>query len=226
MVNEIPPEWIEPITNAVSWLVDRIVDFLPKLFGAIIILLIGWVVAWIAEKITRRVLIRIELDKLIKRWKLEKAFFHISMTNALVLLVKFYVWVLFFAQAATTMELLVIADFLDAIIKWIPSWVVGGLIIVIGIAVGDFLNKRIQKIDIMFSELAGGLVYFIIIYFAIVLALPKFGFREIEILVDTFKYFIAGIAGGIAIAIGLAFGLALREPVAELFKPKRRRRRR
>lgn len=94
---------------------------------------------------------------------------------------------------------------LNSLVELYPSFVLGGLVIVAGAIVGDFVQDRIrQSKSSLASDTVGWLAQTIIIFFAVVIALPKFQITEnVDILTESFKILVAGVSIGLAIAMGL-----------------------
>jgi hypothetical protein len=92
-----------------------------------------------------------------------------------------------------------------SLVNLYPEFVLGGFIIIAGALVGDFMQERVRNSKTsLASESVGWLVQTMVIFFAIVLALPHFQIREnVDILTDSFKIVVAGISIGLAIAMGL-----------------------
>lgn len=91
------------------------------------------------------------------------------------------------------------------LVRLYPDFVLGGFIIIGGAIIGDFMQDRIkQSKTSLASESVGFLVQGMVLFFAIVLALPHFQIKEnVDILTDSFKIIVAGISIGLAIAMGL-----------------------
>jgi len=94
-----------------------------------------------------------------------------------------------------------------ALVALYPEFVLGALIIIAGALLGDFLQDRITESKAPVAS--GGIAWVVqalVIFFAIVLALPHFQIKEnVDILTDSFKIIVAGISIGLAIAMGLGF---------------------
>lgn len=216
-------EIIGPAQTTLNNLVNSSVNFLPNLIAAAITLVIGVVLAELAEKVTKRVLVKAKIDSWAKKSGIEKAVFHLKISGTLAAAVKWYLLLIFFSQIAISLNLGALSTFINAFLLAIPSILVGIVILMIGLLLGNFLSENIKQKGFAFYELISAGVYFVVVYFSAVLALPKFGITNTEILVNAFNYIIAGISVGISIAIGLGMGLALKDPIQDLVSPKKKR---
>jgi len=197
---------------------------LPKVITALLILIVGWFIAKISEIIIRKLLIASNVDEWIKKMKLKESLFNISITDAASLIVKYYIIIIFLKEAAFRAGLTFLSDMFDALITAVPEITIGAGIIIIALLFADFVKKRLKTMVVPFNESLGEVVYGIIMFFAIVMALPKFGLTNTSLLEDSFKFIVLGISLGISLAIGIGFGWAIKEgPAKNFFKKKRSR---
>jgi hypothetical protein len=93
----------------------------------------------------------------------------------------------------------------NSLVELYPQFVLGGFIIIAGAIIGDFAQDRIKKSkSSLATDTVAWLVQAMIIFFAVVIALPHFQIREnVSILTDSFKIIVAGVSIGLAIAMGL-----------------------
>ncbi|GAF93009.1 unnamed protein product, partial [marine sediment metagenome] len=138
------------------------------------------------------------------------------LTNIVSTGVKWYILLLFMNEAASELGLEFIAGILQQVLRLLPEWLFGGLMIGGALVLGHWAQEKITESKLLFGAIGGRIIYFVIVYFAIVLSLPKFGFQNTEILVDTFKLLAGGLSAGLAIAVGIAFGSALKDPAKKI----------
>ena len=207
-----------PITDIVSWLINSVALSLPKVIAALIILLIGWIIAVLLERLVKGALKKIKLDAWAAKNNIKKALFGLSLEESISKFTKWYIVLLFIVEAANRVDMANIALFFQTIIALIPTWLVGAGMLIISLYIGHWAKENITKSKMAFSDIVGGIVYGLVVYFGIVLALPKFGFENTEILIEAFKLFVGGVAVGLAIAIGIGFGMALKDPAKKFLK--------
>lgn len=202
---------------------DSFVLFIPTLLSAIIILLIGYIFGVLLKKILIKAMRGAKIDQWTKNIGLDNALFGVSISKVMANALKWYIVLISVYQACIVLDLTGVVIFINSVLVWIPNAIIGGLTVVAGLAIANFFSEGIKKQEILFADMISTFVYGIILYFSVVLALPKLGFTQIDILVDSFKYFVAGISAGIAIAVGLSFGLALKDPISDIIKKGRKR---
>ncbi len=93
----------------------------------------------------------------------------------------------------------------NSLVELYPQFVLGGFIIMAGALAGDFMQDRIKESKTsLASDSVAWIVQTMVIFFAIVLALPHFQIKEnVDVLTDSFKIVVAGVSIGLAIAMGL-----------------------
>ncbi|NNF63566.1 MAG: hypothetical protein HKN07_04840 [Acidimicrobiia bacterium] len=118
-----------------------VVAFAPKLIGAAIILLVGWIVARVIRGIFVRVLDRVGLDKLLERAGLTQTLRSAGYTaSQLVGNVLYWVALLVvFLMAAEALQVERLTDLISALIAYLPLVAVAMIIIVVTAAIGAFL---------------------------------------------------------------------------------------
>ncbi len=195
---------------------------LPKAITAVIIIFLGWVLGKISEVLVRKFLKASEIDKWLEEKGLKKSLYNISVEQTVGVITKYYIILIFLKEAAIRAGLMFLADLFGSIINAVPQYIIGAAIIIISLVFADFVRRKIKNAIFPFKDEIGEAVYGIIIFFAIVMALPKFGLTNTSLLEDSFKYLILGVSIGISIAIGIGFGWAIKEgPAKEFFKKKK-----
>ena len=65
--------WGDAILDAWDRVVDRFINYIPNLFGAIIILILGWILAMLLEKLIDEIIRSLGLQKLFEMVRIEAA---------------------------------------------------------------------------------------------------------------------------------------------------------
>ncbi|MCX6811108.1 MAG: hypothetical protein NT039_00210 [Candidatus Berkelbacteria bacterium] len=202
--------WKDALSSSSSNVLDRIVNFLPNLLGAVIVLVVGWLLAVLLEKLLNRVLKLIGLQKLFEIVKIEaivkRAKFSLDSVGIISALVKWIILIITFLTAADVLGLHQVADFFAVILGYVPNVIAAAAIVLIGAVLAHFLADVVRG-----STEAGGLAYssflakltsWAIWIFAILAALVQLGIAH-----DLIRTLFTGVVALLAIAGGLAFGL-------------------
>jgi hypothetical protein len=201
---------IDITTNALLKAWAGFISFVPALLIAIIIFVIGWIIALGVGRVVSQILIRLRFNRLFEEagWKqaLEKAEFEINPAEFIGAIFKWILVIIFLLIAVEVLGLKEFADFLTSVITWLPNLLVAIAIFIVAAIAADILGKltvaSLEKTKIGFSRVAGKIVKSSIWIFAILAILYQLGVAPS--LIETL---LIGIVAGLAIAFGIAFGL-------------------
>ncbi|MBD3312712.1 hypothetical protein GF352_04640 [archaeon] len=212
---ELPAQVLQETSTA-------IILGVPRIIAALLILVFGWFVAKISEFVIKKLLIASKVDDWIKKSKLKESLYNINIANTASLIVKYYILIIFLKEASVRAGLIFLSEMFDTLIKAVPELSIGAGIIILGLLFADFIRKKVSKMELPFNEGASELIYGVIMFFALVMALPKFGLTNTSLLEDSFKFIVLGISLGLSLAIGIGFGWAIKEgPAKNFFKKKK-----
>jgi small-conductance mechanosensitive channel len=207
------PEFLDETLTAVA-------NFLPQLVGALLILLVGWILGRIVGGIIRRLTDRTDIDRHVMATPLGGALggTEKAVSRSLGRVGAYFVYALAILAAADALAVDLLSEWIASAVSYLPALVAGLLIIVVGFVVADFLADVVAHTESVTDTgytdaFADGLRIFL--YFVVtVIGLGTMGV-DVQIL-NTFAQAAAwGVAAGVALAIGIAFGLGGRDYVAE-----------
>ncbi|MBI4227248.1 MAG: hypothetical protein HY600_03115 [Candidatus Omnitrophica bacterium] len=187
----------------------RLASFVPVLLGALLILLIGWVVARILQEVLVRALKTVRVDDLAERAGLGAILRKgaVSYTFAELLGVFVYWLILLGAlvAAVNTLGLTATAELLDRVLLYIPNVVAGVIILTLGGFFAAMLGSLVQTVaanaGVKQSRGLGSVTKVVLMVFAIEVALEKFiGMTTLHMQLNIL---IAAVAAGAALAFGL-----------------------
>src|SRR3990172_7505370 len=161
-------------------------QFLPKLIGAIVILVIGWLIAKLLHFIVVRglkavgfgvVTEKAGLDGFLKKGGVRK-----STIDVLGLLVY---WLAILVTLLTTFNVLgltVVSELFGSITRFIPNVIVAVLILTIGLYfarfVADAITTYTRNVGLEDSELVGRVTFYAIAIFVVIVALGQMHIAE------------------------------------------------
>ncbi|WP_254532469.1 mechanosensitive ion channel family protein [Natrinema gelatinilyticum] len=206
-----------------DWLQDPIaefVTFLPRLLGALIILVIGWIVGRLAGRVVRRIADSIELDRMVLETPLGRILggTEQAVSGAFGKLAKWFVYGLALLAAANALAIATLSEWVSTAVSYLPAFVAGLLVIVLGFVVADFIGDAIERTraatqTAYTSWFATGARVFL--YFtAIVIGLDTMGI-DVGILYVFARALAWGLGAAVAIGVGVAFGWGGKDYVAE-----------
>ena len=204
---------MQAITQSLSDGLGAILGALPALIGAILILIIGYIIAKVLQGITTRVLQSMGFEGWMEQGGI-KQFFERSQTRQtpLSILGKLVFWLVFFiaiTMAVDTLGISAISDVLAQFIAYIPQIIAAILILVLATLLANFVAGIVRGAT--GSNVVGSIAQYGIIVFAVFAALTQLGIAE-ELIAPTFLI----LLGGVSLAAAIAFGLGGREVAQRL----------
>lgn len=197
------------VADSVKAVFVRVGDSLPKLGGAVIILVIGWVIAGIAQKAIVRVLKTVRLDDISDKARISEFLNRGEIRLSLSELVGvFLYWLLVLAFALAALDVLgltVAAGLLERVLAYVPDVLAGVIVLVLGFFFAAVVSGVVQTATAnMGVSQARGLAQIArvaVLIFTVAIALEKF-FSSM-IVQATFTIILSAVAFGAALAFGL-----------------------
>lgn len=188
------------ITEILIAFTNTVIDFLPKIAGALILLLIGWLIGLVVGRVIKELLRRLKVDEYVARGK--RPVFRLS--DIFSVIATWSIYLVFIQAAVDTLGIVALSLFLQGILAFIPGLIKAIMVVIIGYALAEYVRQNVEASKVTYSGLVGRVLFFLTIYIAIAMALPLVGIDPF--LVNALLLVIAGSVGiGLAIAIG--FGL-------------------
>lgn len=202
-----------------STLGENILAALPGILFAIIILVLGYLVAFLVKVVVKKLLVKIKLDeKVIKKTDLKNLIGDFKLTNFVALIVKWYVFILFFPIAADVLNLQAASNFLVSLSVWIPNLIAAIFVAIIGIIIATYIKNKVEHVNFHNAVFVAGLVYAIILVFTGLIAFEQIGIN-ISVVSNSFLIILAGIM----LAIGIGFGLGMKSEAEHMIKNWRKK---
>jgi hypothetical protein len=206
---------------------NRLAALAPRLLATATLILVGWVVAALARRVTLRILRAAEMDSRCARVGLTAALNRAGIRQTpTVLMGRLVFWVLFLVavlMGVEALELPATAGLVTVVLYFLPNAIVAGLFMVIGWLLANFLAQT-TLIAAVNAQVAGAPIIaaatrWLVVVFAGAAALTQLGIaREMVLLAF-------GIAfGGTTLALALAFGLGGRDLARQILESWLRKR--
>lgn len=198
---------------------EKIIGLLPALIGALVILVLGWLLSKILKAALIKLLVAVRLEKFSARSGLSKFLSRGDIKHSLAdILGTVFFWIifLFFIDlAADVLKFTLLQNLINTIISFIPRLVVAVLIIVVGVLLSSFFKGVVRVAASSYAlargELIGTIVQYMIVFFALAVALEQLGVAT-QILVSS----VLIIVGALAFGFALAFGLGSKEVAGKI----------
>jgi len=196
------------IVQPVQSLVNQVMAFLPTLLGALVLFLVGWLVAQAIQLGVVRVLKTIGLDKLADQIQLSAVLTKGGIRHKLSELIGVIVyWLIMLAVVMivfNALQLTVAAELFQSVVTFLPNVIAAVFILIVGIFAASFLATTVRtaasNAGVGQAGLIAQLVENVVVIFAAVAALQQL---RIPFFGEAFLIILAGISLGCALAFGL-----------------------
>lgn len=214
METNILGEWVNITGDSLRGLWGEVLGFLPALIGALIIFIIGLIIASLLEKVAERVIFYLKIDSIMRKAEmqdyLERANIKLNVGGFIGKLVYWFIVVAFLLAASDILRFTAFSEFLNQVLAFIPSVLIAVLIMLAAMVVANFLRQlvtaSIAGAKLNYAKGLGTMTWWVVIVFGFLTALPQIGISTAII-----QTLVMGLIAMLALAGGLAFGLGGRE---------------
>ena len=208
--------WMAVFGKSYDQIRETLVGFLPNLAGAVLILLMGVLVAYITRSIAKRLLKN--AGRLIPSRRVRERIRPERMEGSAEVISKVLYWIIlfFFLTAATeVLGLPVVTTWLSGVAVYLPKALVAILIgavgVIAGLIVRDIVTSTAESAGIHYGRTLGSLAYYAILIVTLFVGIQQVGI-EIQFLTILMTILLSGLLLGFA----LAFGLGARTAVGNI----------
>lgn len=218
MPTTVVSNWGDAIFLSLSNALNTFLTAIPQVIGALLILLIGWIIAGIVSRIVSALLARAGADRLFAEHGGAVYGAQSKRIKPSVVageLVKWLIRLVFLVAATNILGMPQVSALLNQILLWIPNLIVAAIILLVGPLLARFVRGLIEvgagEMGFTNAPLLGRIAEIAIVAFAVVIAINQIG-----IAANLVNTLFIGVVGAVALAFGLAFGLGGRDVAAQL----------
>jgi small-conductance mechanosensitive channel len=211
MQNQSQGGIFQPLQDAIG----LFLSYIPQLIGALIILIVGYIVAKVLQAVVGRVLQGIGFDRWMERGGI-KQFFDRAETNQtpasiLGALVFWFVFIIAITMAADALGIPQVSVILAQLIAYIPQIIAAILILILAALLANFISGIVRGAT--GSNVLASIAQYAIIVYAVFAALTQLGVA-VQLTANTFLI----VLGAVALAAALAFGIGGRELARDILE--------
>jgi hypothetical protein len=210
--------WGDAVFLSLSNALNTFLNAIPQVIGALIIIIIGWIVAGALARLVSELLRRAGADRLFAEHGGQVYGAQSQKIKPSVVggeLVKWLIRLVFLVAAANVLGMTQISELLNQVLLWIPNLIVAAVILLIAPLLARFVRGAIEvgagQMGFSNAPLLGRIAEIAIIAFAVLIAINQVG-----VAANLVNILFIGIVGALSLAFGLAFGLGGRDVAAEL----------
>ncbi|MBC5801339.1 MAG: mechanosensitive ion channel [Candidatus Eremiobacteraeota bacterium] len=195
--------------NAFSRDFTALIAYVPHLFSAAVILVVGGLLAWLIGRAVDVVLTRLGLDRNVERTGFRENLVNVGVrarpARLVARLVSLIVWLATLVQAVDALELVPLSAALRNLLDYTPHLVVAVAILLVGVVAADALARAttatLARAGILYHTVAGTLMRAIVIVLAALMALQQLTI-ESSFLLDVLLLLLGSAALSAALASG------------------------
>jgi hypothetical protein len=220
-------DWQSLIITPIREMLTKILGYLPTLLGALLILIVGWIVAKIIKRLIETLLKAVRFDALADKAGitgiLKKGNLKITAGELISGLVYWLVIIMVLVMVVNALGLPKASDVLASLFAYVPNVIAALFVLVVAMFLASFVSGIVQtaagNANLPRPELYAGVSRWAIIIFAVTIALGELGIATL-LVTTTFNI----ILGGVCLALALAFGLGGKDTAAKYLDDLMKRR--
>lgn len=197
----------------------KLMSVLPNIIGAIIILLLGWLLARVVNSLITKGAKRLRVNKLASRTELtdflKKANIDSTPAELLGKMMKYIILLIAFLMAADTMNWQILSLEIGKLLAYLPSLFVALIFFVIGTYIAgfvrDFIRAATSSLGISAGRILGSFVYWMLLIIVTLTALEQAGFNT-----SLPSSYLLILLGTICLAAAISYGFASREILSNI----------
>jgi hypothetical protein len=202
------------LIDTFSKLIEQFSTFTSNLISALVILLVGWIVAKTVSIIIKNILSRVGIDKIGDKIKEIDAIkkFNLDFKLSKIIATIVYVFVMLFlsVSAADKLGVPAISSMFLMLVNFIPKVMVASVMTLLGLFLSDlarnFVVALCKSFNIASGKLIGMGIFFFLLFITIILALGQAGINT-ALLESSFNI----IIGGMVLAFSIGYGFASKD---------------
>src|SRR3989344_573097 len=212
-------DWVNVVVASLQNLWSEVLGFMPDLIGALIILVVGLVVAAGLGSLIERIVSALKVDSLLSRLGLEAYFerggLHMNSGRFFGRAVYWFIVIVFLLAASDVLGFQSFSNFLADVLNYVPNVIVAVMILLAAMVLATFL-RGVVRASVLGARLhsakfLGSMTWWAVVIFGLLTALVQLG-----VAVTIINTVITGLIAMFALAGGLAFGLGGKEYAAHL----------
>ena len=207
----------EKIQEALMDMLLGLMTAIPKFVTAIIILILGIIISKIIKKIVTTFLVTMKVDELGEKINdidiLTKNNIEIKLSVIAGKVVYYLMMLIFSMTAVGVLDMPVLADLIQDVIKFVPNLIAAFLILIAGLLLADTLKNVVastcKSLGMPSANIIAGFVFYFVFINILIVALS-----QAQINTDFFAQNISIIIAGGVLAFSIGYGFASKDLVA------------
>lgn len=214
-------EYKDIVMDSLSTMWLEMTKIFPSIVGALVILVLGWLIAKVVVKIIKKALKLAKVNKLddmINEIEIvEGKQLNFDIIKVISTFVKYLIYIMILIVVSDILNLKIISEQISNLLGYLPKLFAALIIFTAGLLFANFvkngLKKLFESMDLSGGKMISQVVFFLLLIFISITALNQAGINT-EIITSNFTMILAAFL----VAFALAFGLGAKDVVTDLLK--------
>jgi hypothetical protein len=216
---------IDILQASVLELWQSIVSFLPLVLGAVIVFVIGVLVAVVLQRAVVKLVQLLRIDEMMAKLELKRSFermgIRLNVGELLGWIVKWFFIIVALIAATDILGWDQVTDYLKQVVLFIPNVIIAVIILLTGILLANFarnvVKTTVEAAKLASADFLSGITKWAILGFSFMAALI-----QLQIAPELIQTLFTGLVAMLALAGGLAFGLGGKEHASRFLERMRK----
>lgn len=215
---ELDP-WTQSLFAAMTALWTKVANFIPNLFGALVVVILGFLVAKLLDTLLSKLLAKFGLDRLMAGTGLTKLLgrggLKVPISTLIGKIVYWFVLLIFLVSAAESLGLQRVSATLDTLALYLPKVFGAALVLLVGVLLAQLVNGVVrgaaEGVGLDYAAGLGRVAQWLVIIISISVAIS-----QLEVKTDLLNHVIVIALITVGLAAALAMGLGSREIASQI----------
>jgi hypothetical protein len=211
--------WSDVIVSSFQQAWETVIHFLPSFIAALIVLIVGLLIASVLRALFERIISAIKLDVALKKLGLDevmnRAGYQLNSGKFIGELIYWFVVVVIVLAVSDVLQLWGLSTFLNEVLLYFPNIIVAVLILLAALVVANFLRGLVRasvaSARLHAPKFLGALTWWAVVIFGLLAA-----FLQLGVAGTLIQTIVMGFIAMLALAGGIAFGLGGKDYAAHL----------
>jgi hypothetical protein len=208
------PSFTDTLIETLNEMLKSFMGFFYNLIGAIIILLIGWLIAKMVAAVSQKMLEKVGADKIGEKLNEIDAIkglgLEIKLSAIISKFLYYFILIFMLRPAADTLGIPAISDMVKLLVEFIPKLISSALMLSAGVFLADALKNFVvtlcKSFNIAAGKLIGTAIFFFLLIIFVIQSVAQVGINT-SLLESSFNL----LVGGIIFAFAIGYGIASKE---------------
>lgn len=211
--------WTKSLVEIMKTVWRGFTDFAPNLFAAIIVVLLGFIVAKLLDTLFSKLLAKLGVDRIMTGAGLTKSLHRIGInvpvSTLIGKIIYWFVLLIFIVAGVRFLGLESVSAILTSLALYIPKVIAAAIVLLAGILIAQFVNGVVrgasESVGIEYAAGIGRIAQGLIIIISISVAIG-----QLEIKAELLNYVVAILLATIGLGVAIALGMGSHEVAGQI----------